>query len=171
MDKGELARPIRAIAQLEGDFVLRSGQLSSVYFDKYLFESDPGLLSEIVDHMSELIPPGTQILAGLEMGGLPIATGLSMQTKLPVVFVRKTAKEYGTRKLAEGMDIRNKKLCIIEDVVTTGGQVILSATELRRLGACVEHVVCVIERDKRARLNFAERNLELFSLYTMEEMV
>jgi orotate phosphoribosyltransferase len=101
MNRKDLAREIYRVSHLEGQFKLRSGQISNQYFDKYLFESNPGLLSAIVDHMSMLIPPQTEVLAGLEMGGIPIATALSLKTNLPVVFVRKKAKEYGTCKLAE----------------------------------------------------------------------
>ncbi|MNL10527.1 Orotate phosphoribosyltransferase [compost metagenome] len=96
--------------------------------------------------MAPMIPKGTEILAGLEMGGIPIATALSLETGLPVVFVRKEAKEYGTRQFAEGIDIKGKNICVIEDVVTTGGQVVLSTQDLRSIGAKVENVLCVIHR-------------------------
>src|ERR1039457_7228794 len=127
MERKKLAREIYDISHLEGRFKLRSGQISNQYFDKYLFESRPALLSRIADQMSKLIPPGTEILAGLEMGGIPVATAVSLKTGLPVVFVRKKAKDYGTCKLAEGAEVNQRKICIIEDVVTTGGQIILSA--------------------------------------------
>lgn len=170
MDRKELAAKIYGISHLEGSFKLRSGQTSNEYFDKYLFESDPSLFAEIAVHLSKLIPEGTEILAGLEMGGIPIATALSLQTGIPVVFVRKKAKEYGTCKLAEGADITGKKLCVIEDVITTGGQVILSTNDLRSLGAKVEHVLCVIERDEKSRDKLGKEGLELLSLFTMQEL-
>ncbi len=125
---------------------------------------------EIADHMSKLIPEGTEVLAGLEMGGIPIATTMSIQNNIPVVFVRKKAKEYGTCKLAEGMDINGKRVCIIEDVVTTGGQIVLSANDLKQFGAQVEHVICVIERDEKCRDNLKKEGLELLSLFKMEEL-
>jgi orotate phosphoribosyltransferase len=170
MDRNELARKIYNISHLTGNFALRSGQTSNEYFDKYLFESDPKLLTEIADHLAELIPEGTEVLAGLEMGGIPIATAMSIQTGMPVVFVRKKAKEYGTCKLAEGTDIDGKNVCIIEDVVTTGGQIVLSANDLKKLGAQVEYVMCVIERDERCRNNLKKEGLELISLFIMDEL-
>ena len=170
MDKYELAQEIYNVSHMEGTFRLRSGQISDQYFDKYLFESDPELLSEIASHLAKLVPADTAVLAGLEMGGIPIATVLSMKKKLPVVFVRKKAKEYGTCKLAEGVDVRNKKVCIIEDVVTTGGQIILSTNDLKQLGAQVEYVLCVIQRDKKSRDNLRKEGLELVSLFTMEDL-
>ena len=170
MNRNELARKIYNVSHLTGDFVLRSGQISNEYFDKYLFESAPRLLTEIAGHLSKLIPEGTEVLAGLEMGGIPIATAMSIQTNMAVVFVRKKAKEYGTCKLAEGIDINGKRVCIIEDVVTTGGQIILSANDLKQFGAQIEYVVCVIERDERCRNNLKREGLELLSLFRMEEL-
>jgi orotate phosphoribosyltransferase len=170
MDRRELAERIYRVSHLSGAFVLRSGQTSREYFDKYLFESDPHLLAEIADHLSDMIPDGTQMLAGLEMGGIPIATTLSLRTGIPVVFMRKKAKEYGTRKCAEGSDVMGKQVCIIEDVVTTGGQIVLSARDLRSLGAEVRHVLCVIERDPRSEDNLAKEELELSALFSMADL-
>lgn len=170
MNKRELAGQIYKVSHLTGHFTLRSGQISGEYFDKYLFESDPSLLNEICTRMAKMVPEGTDVLAGLEMGGIPIATVLSAKTGLPAVFVRKKAKEYGTCKLAEGIQIAGKKLCIIEDVVTTGGQIVLSAKDLRGFGATVEHVLCVIERDEKSRDNLSKEGLTLHSLFTMEEL-
>jgi orotate phosphoribosyltransferase len=170
MEKIELARKVYAVSHIEGTFKLRSGQISNEYFDKYLFETDPELLSEIARHMAKLIPRETQILAGLEMGGIPVATALSLLTGIPVVFVRKKAKEYGTCKLAEGLDVRDKQVCIIEDVVTTGGQIVLSANDLKGFGAKVKYVLGVIERGADAKANLRKEGLELLSLFTMDEL-
>lgn len=70
-------------AHLTGSYKLRSGKESNDYFDKYLFESNPALLNDIAEHLSELIPSGTEVLAGLEMGGIPVATALSLKTGIP----------------------------------------------------------------------------------------
>jgi orotate phosphoribosyltransferase len=102
----QLARDIDARCRLRGSFVLRSGQVAAEYFDKYLFEADPLLLRRVAKQMIGLVPPDAQVLGGLELGGVPIATILSQLTGLPALFVRKHAKEYGTRKLAEGNDSR-----------------------------------------------------------------
>lgn len=170
MNRKDLARKIYNVSHLEGSFKLRSGQISNEYFDKYLFESDPVLLTEIAQHLSKLVPEGTEILAGLEMGGIPIATAISIQTNIPAVFVRKKAKEYGTAKFAEGISVQGKKVCIIEDVVTTGGQIIMSANDLKKLDAKIKYVLCVIERDAKSRDNLKKEGLELLSLFTMEEL-
>ncbi len=170
MGRAELAKRIYETSYLTGTFRLRSGQISHEYFDKYLFESDPALLHAIAEQMQPLIPPGTEVLAGLEMGGIPIATALSLLTGLPLVLVRKKAKEYGTCKAAEGQEFAGKKVCVIEDVVTTGGQIILSANDLRQAGARVDKVMCVILRNEEGREKLKQEGLELIPLYTMEEL-
>lgn len=171
MDKVALANEIYKTAHLTGTFKLRSGKVSNDYFDKYLFESDPKLLNEVAEHLSKLIPAGTEILAGLEMGGIPIATALSLKTGIPVAFVRKKAKEYGTCKLAEGIEIEGRNVCIIEDVVTTGGQILLSAKDLSDFGANVSHVLSVIEREQQGRDNLENAGLTFVSLFKMEELI
>ena len=113
--------------------------VSDFYFDKYLFESDPRLLQAVTEHSAPLIPQGTEILAGLELGGVPLSTALSLLTGIPQVMVRKEAKGYGTAKLAEGPDISGRRLTVIEDVITSGGQVVLSTDELRSRGAPGRH--------------------------------
>jgi orotate phosphoribosyltransferase len=170
MDRIELARKIYRISHLTGTFQLRSGQISHQYFDKYLFESDPELLAAISKHLTPLVPAGTEILAGLEMGGIPVATALSLETHIPGIFVRKKAKEYGTCKFAEGASVKGKRVCIIEDVVTTGGQIILSANDLKREGAQIESVLCVILRGKDSVNNLRKEGLNLIPLFTMEEL-
>lgn len=170
MKKIELAKKIYQAAYITGNFVLRSGKTSNEYFDKYRFESQPDLLASIAEHMVELIPPNIDFLAALEMGGIPIATALSLRTGIPVVFVRKEAKKYGTCKLAEGLDIENKNLLIIEDVVTSGGQVVISANDLRKLGAIVQFALCVIDRQSGGKEYLKDNDIELISLFTMEEL-
>jgi orotate phosphoribosyltransferase len=165
-----LRRTIYATAHLQGQFTLRSGVVSREYLDKYLFESQPALLRAIVEAMLPLLPPETEVLAGLELGGVPVATALSLRTGIPAAFIRKAAKEYGTRKLAEGIDVGGRRVCIVEDVITSGGQVLRSAADLRALGARVEHVVCVILRDPAAVENLSKHGLELRPLFTMDEL-
>jgi orotate phosphoribosyltransferase len=170
MTKHDLTQAIYDVAHLTGEFKLRSGITSNEYFDKYQFESDPKLLKAIAEHMAPMVPEGTEYLAGLEMGGLAIATALSLETGIPAVFVRKKAKDYGTCKLAEGPSIEGKKLLIVEDVITSGGQVIISGNDLKSLGAIVSQVVCVIDREQGGRGKLEEAGYELTSLFTMSEL-
>jgi orotate phosphoribosyltransferase len=170
MTKSELAQKIVEVAHLKGEFKLRSGQVSPEYFDKYRFEAQPKLLQEIALQMAPLVPKDTQALAGLEMGGIPIATALSLLTGIPCVFVRKEAKSYGTCQFAEGLEVQGKKLCIVEDVITTGGQVILSAADLRSLGAKIETVICVIHRGNGEEPKLQQAGLAMRPLMTMQDL-
>lgn len=165
-----LVDDINAISRLTGHFTLRSGQTATEYFDKYRFEAQPELLVRIAAEMAEQIPAGTQVLAGLEMGGIPIATALSIHTGLPAAFVRKRAKEYGTARLAEGCDIAGRRVTIIEDVITTGGQVVMSTNDLRALGAIVDHVMCVIDRSPDHGATLAAEGLQLHALLTRAQL-
>jgi orotate phosphoribosyltransferase len=168
MEREQLAKEIYRASHLTGEFLLRSGQISNEYFDKYMFTSEPGLLAAIAEGLAGLIPEGTEVLAGLEMGAIPLAAALSLRTGIPAAYVRKTAKEYGTRKTAEGADLKGKKVCGIEDVVTTGGQILLSVKDLRDIGANVEHVICVIQRNENASDILAAEGLALKPLLTMD---
>lgn len=166
MDYSELAKRINDVAQVQGEFLLRSGLTTNTYFDKFLFEADPVLLAAVAEHLAPKIPDDTEILAGLDLGGIPIATALSLHTGLPVVFVRKKAKEYGTAKLAEGPPVDGKRLTVVEDVITTGGQVVISTGDLRQLGAEITNALCVIDREQGGVENLAEAGVTLDHLFT-----
>ena len=166
----DLARRVYETAHLTGTFTLRSGQVSNEYFDKYLFEADPPLLRAIAEAMAPLVPADTDALAGLELGGIPIVTMLSQVTGLPAMFVRKEAKEYGTCRLAEGGEVEGRRLVVVEDVVTTGGQVLLSCADLRERGAIVDTVLCVIDREAGGPEAFAAEGLALRALLTMSQL-
>jgi orotate phosphoribosyltransferase len=170
MSDTTLARDIDACCRLTGEFTLRSGQVASEYFDKYLFESDPGLLSRVVDRMLELVPEDTELLGGLELGGVPIVTVLSSRTGLPALFVRKKAKEYGTCKLAEGPEVAGRRVTLVEDVITTGGAVRDATRALREAGATVDVVVCAIDRSPEGENPLADVGLEVRPVLTKAEL-
>jgi orotate phosphoribosyltransferase len=170
MNRRELAAAVYQVSHLTGEFRLRSGAMSNQYFDKYRFESDPGLLKMIGDALSDLVPTDTQVLAGLELGGVPLATILAQNTGLPVVFVRKAPKTYGTCRLAEGGDIAGRRLLLVEDVVTSGGQVAKSARALRALGGDLSAALCVIDRESGGPGLLAAEGIKLSSLFRMSEL-
>jgi orotate phosphoribosyltransferase len=172
VNRDDLATRLQEMCRLTGRFVLRSGQVSETYFDKYQFEADPELLRAVADLAVELVPDGTELLAGLELGGVPVATAMSLATGIPQVLVRKEAKTYGTAKLAEGPDVDGCRVLVVEDVITTGGQVVASTEELRALGAVVESVLCVI--DRRPAPNSPDKlsgaGLAVLSLFTADDL-
>lgn len=158
------------LCRLEGEFTLRSGQVSTTYFDKYLFESDPMLLREVARQAAVLIPEHIEVLAGLELGGVPIVTALSLATGIPAVFVRKQAKAYGTAKLAEGIEIAGRQVLVVEDIITTGGQVATSAGELRTRGALVDSALCIIDRSGGAHPELDAIGCRVISLFTADQL-
>ena len=156
--RAELAREIRGRAHITGRFTLRSGMNVTEYFDKYQFESDPKLLL-------------AEALAGLELGGVPLATMLSQITGLPALFVRKAAKSYGTRRVAEGSDVAGQRIVVVEDVTTTAGQIVESALHLRDEGGIVNHAVVVVDRAQGSELNLASHGIELRSLFSADDIL
>ena len=171
--ESSLARRIYDVSHITGTFTLRSGTVSHEYFDKYLFESDPALLRAIAEAMVALLPAdpdGPDALAGLELGGVPLATMLSQASGLPALFIRKEAKTYGTCRLAEGGDIEGRRLVIVEDVVTSGGAVLDAAAALRSRGATLDTVICAIDRESGGKENLAAAGLGLRPLFTMTEL-
>jgi orotate phosphoribosyltransferase len=165
-----LASRIRACARITGEFTLRSGKTSNVYFDKYQFEADPGLLLDIARALAPLVPAGTQVLAGLEMGGIPIVTMMSQVSGIPCSFIRKEAKEYGTCRYAEGANLSGKSFVLVEDVVSSGGAIIDALHKLRSDGLNPRAAICVIDRESGGKEALAGHNLELKSLFTYSQI-
>ncbi|MEO5666329.1 MAG: orotate phosphoribosyltransferase [Nocardioides sp.] len=170
MSDPTLAADINALCRLTGEFTLRSGQVADTYFDKYLFEADPVLLDRVATQMLELLPAATDLLGGLEMGGIPIATMVSAKTGTSALFVRKKAKEYGTCKLAEGPSVEGRRVTIVEDVITTGGAVRDATNALRELGAIVETVVCAIDRSPAGENPLSDLGLEIRAVLTRADL-
>ena len=170
MDRRQLAAAITAVSRLTGEFRLRSGQIATEYFDKYQFEARPDLLRAITDRLVPLVPSETRVFAGLELGGVPIATALSLTMGLPAVFVRKAAKTYGTARLAEGVSVSERRVLVIEDVVTSGGQIIESVRALRAQGALIDDALCVIDREAGGAARLAEEAIQLKALFTRSEL-
>ena len=170
MEKRELAQRIRSASFLQGEFKLRSGKTSSFYWDKYRFESRPELLKVILQRMQEILPGSFDKFAAMELGGIPLATGLSLNTGKPCLYVRKKAKNYGTCNLVEGGFSKGEEVVVIEDVITTAGQVCSSIKDMRSLGLIVKHVVCAIDRQQGGKENLKEIGCSLTCLFTKEEL-
>lgn len=165
-----IARAIREIARIHGTFTLRSGAVSDTYFDKYRFEADPALLRRIGTALVPLIPPKASVLAGLEMGGIPIVTMLGQLTGLPTAFLRKEAKTYGTCRYAEGAELKGERVLMVEDVVSSGGAIIDTLNMLRGDGIEPIGAICVIDRETGGLENLANVGLELTALLTMSRI-
>ena len=170
MTDSDLARQVTNVARLTGEFTLRSGRTATEYFDKYQFEADPVLLDALAEQMAVLIPEGTEVLAGLEIGGIAVVTALGRHAKLPCAFVRTEAKQYGTARLSEGAEVAGRRVLVVEDVVTSGGQVVISTNELRKLGAHVDHALCVIDRQEGGVQALSADGITLRALFTRADL-
>ena len=146
----QLARDVVAAAWLEGDFVLSSGRRSPYYLDKYLFETRPGILRRVGRHLGQLVPAGTGRLAAPELGAVLLGAAVSLELDLPLVLVRKEAKEHGTRRAIEGVLEAGDRVTVIEDVLTTGGEAIRAIEKVRAAGAIVVGLVAVLDREEGA---------------------
>lgn len=165
-----LASQIKSCARLNGQFVLRSGKVSDTYFDKYQFEADPQLLHAIAKELAQRVPSGTQVLAGLEMGGIPIVTMLSHVTGLPAAFIRKEPKEYGTCRYAEGASLNGRSFVLVEDVVSSGGAIIDALEKLKADGLTPSGVLCVIDRETGGKEALQKVGLSLTALFTLSQI-
>lgn len=160
-----LAR-IRGTACQRGAFQLPTGQVVEEYFDEYLLAADPVLLREVAAEMARYSPVGTEALVGLEMGGIPLAVALSAATGIPVGFLRRERKSYGTCRQMEGRPVAGRHVVLVDDVIRSGSQVLRAASVLRRAGASVATAICVLDRDLGGRARLAESQIVLRSLFT-----
>ena len=170
MTRIELAKRISEVSLLHGDFTLRSGRKSQYYLDKYRFETQPDVLRALGDLFAERITSNIDRIAGAELGAVPLAAATSMASGKPFVIVRNSKKDYGTSQLVEGVLERGETVLIVEDVLTTGGQVLEAAQTLIDAGAKVDRIVAVIDRLEGARANIESAGFVFESLFTTDDL-
>lgn len=170
MTDAELIARIKDAALLRGEFTLRSGRKSSYYLDKYLFETQPDILAELGKRFAKHVTPDVNRLAGAELGGIPLVAAASMATGLPSVLVRNQKKDYGTAKQIEGKLEKGDRVLIVEDIATTGGQVLEAAKTLAGLGATIVKIVAVIDRQEGARENIEGAGFAFDALLTKGDL-
>jgi orotate phosphoribosyltransferase len=170
MNRADLARRIADVALLRGEFKLRSGRTSNYYLDKYLFETQPDILKALGALFAERVTAEVDRIAGAELGAVALAAVTSMATGKPFVIIRNQKKDYGTSKLVEGTLKEGERVLIVEDVLTTGGQVLEAAKTLEAAGAKVERIVAVIDREEGARQNIESAGYKYESLFTTTDL-
>ncbi|HEX2044532.1 MAG TPA: orotate phosphoribosyltransferase [Gaiellaceae bacterium] len=173
MTDAELARLIREHAYLEGDFVLRSGRRSRYYLDKYRFETRPDVLRALGDRLAARAreaAPEARRLAGPELGAVVLAAAASLAGGLPFLIVRKEAKGYGTERLLEGAYDEGEEVCLVEDVVTSGGAAAQAVDALRAAGLACRAAVCVVDREEGGADALARKAVRLHALFRADEV-
>ena len=164
MKRDELAGAIREHTYLEGEFVLRSGRTSNYYLDKYRFETRPDLLAALGEHIAAAVAehePDAVRLAGPELGAVALAAATSLSSGLPFLIVRKATKDYGTANRLEGAYEPGERICLVEDVVTSGGAAVEALDALREAGLECRIAVCVVDREEGGADALARRGARL----------
>lgn len=161
-------------ALLEGDFLLRSGKRSRWYLDKYRFETRPDLLRALGDRLAQVVrevEPDVQRIAGPALGAVALAAAASMASGVPFIIVRGETKEYGTANRIEGPHGAGERVCLVEDVVTSGGALLEAVEAVRAAGLVVRHAVCVVDREEGGVDALARVGVRLSSLYRASELL
>jgi orotate phosphoribosyltransferase len=174
MTRDALGAQLVERALLEGDFVLRSGRRSSFYLDKYRFETEPELLRTLGERIAETVAacePDAIRLAGPALGAVALAASASMASGLPFIIVRGETKEYGTAKRIEGPFEPGELVCLVEDVVTSGGALSDAVSALREEGLVVRNAVCVVDREEGGSDALARLGVRLHALFRAEELL
>ncbi|QES24719.1 orotate phosphoribosyltransferase [Streptomyces venezuelae] len=157
-------------ALVTAPFHLADGTRLDSYFDEYRLAADPELLRDTAAAMAALVPTDAQLLAGIELGGVPLAVALSAATGLPAVFLRRRPKGYGSRRQIEGAPFAGRRAVLVDDVVRSGGQLLAMASILRIAGAPVSDALCVLERPLGGRTLLAEHRVALRSLLSEADL-
>jgi orotate phosphoribosyltransferase len=170
MTKQELAKKVKEASYLEGDFILRSGKRSKYYFDKYLFETKPEILKALGEEFAKYITPDVTLIAGAELGGVALAAATAMAANKNWIIVRNSKKDYGTSKMVEGVLKSGDVVLLVEDIATTGGQVLEAAKVITEAGAKVKKIVAVIDRRQGAGENIAAAGYAFESILTKDDL-
>ncbi|MFL5959292.1 MAG: orotate phosphoribosyltransferase [Gaiellaceae bacterium] len=174
MNDGELGEALVAAAYLEGDFVLRSGKRSRYYLDKYRFETRPDLLAALGERIAAAVrehEPETVRLAAPVLGGVVLAASASLVSGLPFLMVRDAAKDYGTANRIEGPFEPGECVCLVEDIVTSGGALLDAVAAVREAGLVVRTAVCVVDREEGGADALARQAVRLRALFKAGELL
>ncbi|MFG3158045.1 orotate phosphoribosyltransferase [Streptomyces sp. NPDC048219] len=158
------AEKIATVAYRPGPYRLPDGGTLDSYFDPYRLAGDPQLLTEIAAALAELLPDGTEALAGPALAGVPLVTAVSLHTGLPAAFLRPAPKDHGTWQQIEGTDLGGRRTVLLDDTARSGASLLRSARLLRIGGALVGTAVCVLDRDAGATALLADHHLALRAL-------
>ena len=171
MNKEELIQLLKECGAIQfGKFVLTSGAVSDYYIDIKKASTNPSVLKKIAEAMAKLAE-GYDLLAGMELGAVPLVVALSLETNVPYVIVRKEKREHGTSKQIEGEEVKDKKVLIIEDVTTTGGSIIKTIKIIRENKGIVDEVVVVVDRESGAEEKLKNVDVSFIPLLSVSDIL
>ena len=174
MSDSELGEALVAAAYREGDFVLRSGKRSRYYLDKFRFSTRPDLLAALGEAISAAVrehAPEAVRLAAPVLGAVPLAAAASLAGGMPFVIVRDEAKAYGTANRLEGAYEEGECVCLVEDIVTSGGALVDAITAVREAGLVVRTAVCVVDREEGGADALARQAVRLRPLFRAGDLL
>jgi len=170
LDHATLAQRVKAVALLEGDFTLRSGKKSKFYFDKYLFETQPDILETMGAEIAKRIPPGVSRIAAPELGAVALGAAASLASRLPFFIVRNARKDYGTAKQVEGKVDAGDTVVLVEDIITSGGQVLEAAKLLTAMNVKIAKVIVALDRQEGGREAIEAAGYKVESILTKGDL-
>jgi len=156
----ELIKDVGAVKK--GKFKLSDGSLTDYYIDKYVFETEPEVLDAISAEVAERLDGDEiDVIAGPELGAVPLVTAVSLKMGIPGAFIRTGQKHYGTQARVEGTIEKGDRVAIVEDVTTTGGTILQTASVVEEIGGIVDRMIVVVDRNAEAVENIREEGYEL----------
>ena len=171
MNKNELIQALKECGAVQfGRFVLTSGAVSDYYIDIKKAITSPRILKKIVEAMAEYTE-GYDLLAGMELGAVPLVTALSLETNIPYVIIRKEKREHGTSKQIEGCEIKGKKVLIIEDVTTSGGSVVKTIKIIRENQGIVDEAIAVVDRESGAEEKLRNVDVSFIPILSVSDIL
>jgi len=171
MEKDELIQLLKKCGAIQfGRFVLTSGAISEYYIDIKKASTNPNILEKIAQAMAEYTK-GYDLLAGMELGAVPLVVALSLETKIPYVIIRKRERKHGTGKQIEGGNVKNKKVLVIEDVTTTGSSLVKTLKILRENQGKVDEALVVVDRESGAEERIQDLDVDFIPLLSVSDIL
>ena len=172
MEAKDLVDQLKSCGAIQyGRFVLTSGAVSDYYVNIKKASTNPTVLQTIATQMKSFASDKYDLIAGMELGAVPLIVALSLQTGIPFVIVRKQKRDHGTGKQIEGESVAHKNILIVEDVTTSGGSVVDTINILRENNANLDMVLTVVDRESGAKEKIENLNLTFHPLVTVKDIL
>ena len=154
-----------------GRFTLKSGIESPFYVDLRPLASDPKILKRLANYLLDMLPlDNFDLICGVPYAALPMATAMSLESYLPLIIKRKEAKEYGTKKMIEGIFQKGQNCLLVEDVITSGKSLLETIPEIENEGISVSDIVVVLDRQQGGKEMLESKGYRVHTLFTISEV-
>jgi len=151
-----------------GDFTLASGAKSKYYVDVKTAVTHPDFLAQIAQEIAQRYE--FDVVAGVAVGGVPLAVAVSLAAKKPFAIIRAEEKDHGKKNVIIG-NVAGKHVLLVEDVTTSGGSALYGISMLRKAGARADRVVTVVDREQGAAATLAKEKIDLLPLVRVSELL